>query len=374
MPTTSNFQIDYPASTDLVKDGATNMATIANGFDSLLGTIGVGGLRNAIINSDMAVNQRVFSSTTVSGYGFDRWFFRKTGGTSSYSAQSFTPGSPAVAGYEAASYSRVVASGQSAAGDLTIFEQPIEDVRTFAGAQITVSFWARASAGTPSVAVELSQYFGTGGSPSADVNNYFGKVQLTTGWIRYQVTATLPNLSGKTIGTAVNSSGLVLRLWTSAGTNFNARTGSLGIQSATIDFWGVQVERGSRATPLERRPAGVELMLCQRYFEKTYRQPTAPGSAAGDGLIYSGVTSDGGGAASLWIRFAVPKRTTSFTITAWTDLGVGGNWTYQRSGAGANVVPTISLTSEHGFRIQLASGVNWTPVTIYGHYQCDAEY
>lgn len=373
MPTTTNFQIAYPASTDLVKDGATNMATIANGFDSLLGTVGLGGLRNAIINGDFSVNQRVFSSTTTSGYGQDRWSLLKIGGTSSYSAQSFTPGSPAVAGYEAPSYARVVASGQSAVGDLTILQQTIEDVRTFAGAQVTVSFWARASAGTPSVAVELSQFFGTGGSPSADVNNYIGKVQLTTSWVRYQVTATLPNLSGKTIGTNPNSSGVVLRIWTSAGSNWNARTGSLGIQSATIDFWGVQVERGSRATPLERRPAGVELMLCQRYFEKSYRLNTAVGSATAEGIINVGVSSDGGGSARYVVRFAVPKRTPFYTITAWTDLGVGGNWTYQRSGAGANVVPTVDAQAESGFRIQLATGANWVPVTLTGHFQCDAE-
>lgn len=268
MPTTTNFQIAYPASTDLVKDGASNMATIATGFDSLLGTIGVGGLRNAIINGDYSLNQRGFSSTTVtSAYGHDRWQLSRSGGTVTYSTQAFTLGSPAATGYEAANYARLVTSGQSAAGDYAILQQPIEDVRTFAGAQVTVSFWARAGSGTPSVAVELSQTFGTGGSPSANENVFVGKVQLSTNWTRYQVTVTLPSLSGKTIGTTANTSTVTLRLWTSAGATWASRTSSLGIQNATVDFWGVQVERGARATPLERRPIGVELTLCQRYYE-----------------------------------------------------------------------------------------------------------
>ena len=45
MPNTTNFQIAYPSGNDYVKDGATAMGIIANGFDSLLGTNGIGGLR-----------------------------------------------------------------------------------------------------------------------------------------------------------------------------------------------------------------------------------------------------------------------------------------------------------------------------------------
>jgi hypothetical protein len=44
----------------------------------------------------------------------------------------------------------------------------IEDVRTFAGQQVTISFWAKADA-TKNIAVELVQGFGSGGSPSTEV-------------------------------------------------------------------------------------------------------------------------------------------------------------------------------------------------------------
>jgi hypothetical protein len=323
MPNTTNFQIAYPSGNDYVKDGATAMGTIANGFDSLLGTNGIGGLRNAIINGDFSVNQRVFSSTTTSGvYGHDRWQLLKSGGTTTYSTQAFTVGLPAALGYEATNYARLVTSGQSAAGDYSILQQNVESVRTFAGAQITVSFWARAGSGAPSVAVELTQGFGTGGSPSADVNTFVGKVLLSTNWTRYQVSVTLPNLSGKTLGTSADV--LVLRLWTSAGSTFNARTQTLGIQNSTIEFWGVQMERGTRATPFERRPPGVELMLCQRYYEKSYPYATAIGTASAVGATATCAFTTASGKTFMMCYMKVTKRIIpSVTIYSVADGSAG---------------------------------------------------
>jgi hypothetical protein len=171
--------------------------------------------------------------------------------------------------------------------------QVIEDVRTFAGGTVTVSFYAKAATSTlaapAKIAVELSQSFGTGGSPSADVNTYAGQATLSTSWQRYSLTVALPSISGKTIGTAANTSSLKLNLWTSAGTTFNSRTGSLGIQSNTFDIWGVQVERGGYATSFEERPLQQEIALCQRYFCKTFGINVAPASAAGqEGALFAG--------------------------------------------------------------------------------------
>ncbi len=96
-----------------------------------------------------------------------------------------------------------------------------------------------------------------------------GAVTLTTSWARYSLSVTVPSISGKTIGTADS---LTLGLWTSAGTTFATRASSIGIQTATIDMWGVQVEYGSKATPFETATGtlGGELALCQRYY---YRVP-----------------------------------------------------------------------------------------------------
>jgi hypothetical protein len=78
----------------------------------------------------------------------------------------------------------------------------------------------------------------------------------------------VPSISGKTVG---SSSFLALQLWTSAGTDWNSRTGSLGIQTATIGFWGVQVENGSTATAFQTATGTIqgELAACQRYYWQT---------------------------------------------------------------------------------------------------------
>jgi len=327
MPNTSNFNIAYPANTALVKDGASAMGTIATGFDSLLGTIGLGGFRNAIINGDFSVNQRVFSSTTTTGtYGFDRWAMLKSGGTTTYSSQAFTVGSPAATGYEAATYARLVTSGQSAASDFSLLQQSIEDVRTFAGAQIVISFWARAGSATPSVALEWVQAFGSGGTPSAAVETYVAKIQISSSWARYQVAFTVPSISGKTIGTDVNSSAVTLRIFTSAGSTFNSRTNSLGIQNATIDLWGVQVERGSYATPFERRPPGVEFALCQRYFEKSYDYATAIGAITSVGAVTTIAPTTTANKVLVTVGFRVPKRRPPIVNIYSTANGAAGNW------------------------------------------------
>lgn len=228
--------------------------------------------QNFIINGDFAINQRNFSSTTTfSAYGFDRWQMFFNTGTTTYSAQTFTVGSGPASGIEASNYARIVTSGQSGSGAYTQFDQKIEDVRALAGKTVTVSFYARAGSGTPKVAIELDQNFGSGGSPSSSERVYAGQVTLSTSWQRYSVTATLPSLTGKTIGTNANSSFTQLNFWTSAGTDFNARTGSLGIQSNTFDFWGVQVEVGSVATAFRRNANSIqgELAACQRYYWRT---------------------------------------------------------------------------------------------------------
>jgi hypothetical protein len=219
--------------------------------------------KNKLINGDFRINQRAFTSNT-DGFGFDRWKMNQSGG-GTYSAQTFTPGAAPIAGYEATNYARVLTSGQSAAGDYALLSQNIESVRTFAGQTITISFWAQAGSGTPKIAVELDQQFGSGGS--SRVTTYAGQVTLSTSWARYSVTVAVPSISGKTVGTA--SDFLSVTLWVSAGSTWNARTGSLGIQNNTFNVWGIQAEAGSVATAFQTATGTIqgELAACQYYFQ-----------------------------------------------------------------------------------------------------------
>jgi hypothetical protein len=227
---------------------------------------------NAIINGAFEINQRNFTSTTSGGYGFDRWtsVFQQDG-TVTYSAQAFTPGSAPLPGFESANYARIVTSGQSASNAAMIFGQLIENVRSFAGQTVTISFFARSGSGTPKISVEIDQRFGSGGSPSSPVITYAGQPTLSTSWARYSITVAVPSISGKTIGSSPNTSFLGLSFWISAGSDFNARTNSLGIQNNTFDIWGVQLEGGPVATPFRRNANSIqgELAACQRYYYRT---------------------------------------------------------------------------------------------------------
>lgn len=224
------------------------------------------GNQNAIINGDFFINQRGFS--TLSGaqfaFGFDRWRLSSTGGAT-WTPQAFTLGN-AITGYEPTTFSRVVTSGQSGATVYSLILQYIEDVRTFAGQTTTLSFWAKANSGTPKIAVEISQNFGTGGSPSAQVDTYAGQITLSTTWTRHTLQIAVPSITGKTLGTTANTHFLGLNLFVSAGSNFNARTGSLGIQSNTFDIWGVQWETGQVATPFQIPDRADELARAQRFY------------------------------------------------------------------------------------------------------------
>ena len=221
---------------------------------------------NYIINGAFDINQRGFSSSTSGAYTFDRWLQGRNGGTVTATAEAFTPADLEAIGYgEAENYFRQEVAGQSAVGDYAQFQQRTEDVRTLAGQTITVSFYAKANSGTPSIAIDMNQSFGSGGSST--VSTVAGKVAITTSWAKYSISVTLPSISGKTIGTG---SHLRTIFWTSAGSNFDSSTDSLGIQNNTFDIWGVQLEAGSIATPFKRNAPSLqgELAACQRYYLK----------------------------------------------------------------------------------------------------------
>ena len=300
-------------------------------------------LGNTVLNGDFSVNQRNFSSTTSSTFGFDRWNYITDGisGTATHSSQTFTPGFAPVVGYEAKNYARIVTTGQTSADTLTILRQKIEDVRTLAGKTATVSFWAKAASGTPKIALVLKQTFGGGGSPSSDVDTVAGQVTISTVWTRYSITVAVPSISGKTLGTD-NASALIPTLFVSAGSTYNSATVSMGIQSNTFDIWGVQVEAGSTATPFKTATGTKqgELAACQRYYFKLNAEDNY--TMFGWGVSFSSTN------ASAYIYPKVPLRTRPGSIE-WSGTGsnyggTGGSITNLAVGAAETSTQMISLT------------------------------
>ena len=316
------------------------------------------GFRNAIINGDFRINQRAFTSTTTTAtYGLDRWYLETNTGTSTYSTQSFTPGN-AISGYEPINFARIVTSGQSATGSFSLLTQQIEDVRNLAGQTATVSFWAKTASGTPKVAVTLDQLFGSGGSPSSTVNNLFGTVTLSTSWTRYTLTATVASISGKTIGTTANTSALRLRLWVSGGSDLNPSAQSIGAQNNTFDFWGVQVEAGSVATPFEQRPIGIELALCQRYYEEL---------TLSFARWYGVNVANAGDRGYINYPFSVQKRTTPVATTkSGTTSGVS-LWKAETGATFTDGTIDIASATSKTYTVGIqSSGASWGGIVTNG--------
>jgi hypothetical protein len=311
--------------------------------------------KNKIINGDFFVNQRNFTSTTTDGaYGFDRFkLVSSSGGT--MSAQTFTPGTAPVSGYEGRNFCRIVTTGQSGAGVYTMLEQDVEDVTTFAGQTVTFSFWAKAATGTPKIALQIFQMFGAGGSPSAIVSIPSGQSTLSTSWARYSLTIAIPSIAGKTLGTTANTSYLGIRMWVSAGTSSNTETGSLGIQSNTFDIWGVQIEAGSTATAFQTATGTIqgELAACQRYYYRQASTQTNYPFALGFG--------DNAGRADITMSFPVTMRIPPNSID-FANVGI-------YDGNAVNSVTGLTFpsngTSQNATRF-LASG-SWT-ATLYRPY------
>jgi hypothetical protein len=271
---------------------------------------------NAILNGAFEINQRGFTSSTTNGvFGLDRWKVFFADGTNTYSSQSFATGEAPLTQFEGANFARLVSSGQTLSSAGTWLRQSIENVRLFAGNTVTLSFYAKAGSGTPKIAAELSQVFGTGGTPSAAVNTYLGQATLSTSWQRFSLTVALPSIAGKTIGTTQDNS-LTLNLQVSAGSDFNARNGNLGIQSNTFDIWGVQLEAGPVATPFRRNANSFqgELAACQRYHQR-HAMP-----------VSFGVICLGYGTSTTQAYFVVPlnqQMRVSPTSVEFTNLAVG---------------------------------------------------
>jgi hypothetical protein len=246
----------------------------ADGVSYALGNAYAAG-KNKIINGDFSVWQRGAGPFTLSQvYSADRYTCDFGGSSSSISVtrQQFTAGSPPVPYAERRFFYRynqsTAGSGQ---GYCTPLIQKIENVQTFAGQTITISFWAKVDSAR-TLNVVAVQWFD---NSTDNVQTYGTNQNITTSWARYSYTITIPSISSsQTIG--ANSS-----FW-------------VGITSQTlnavqvIDIWGLQAEFGSVATPFQTATGSIqgELAACCYYYERLVSDATF--TAFGSGYYTSG--------------------------------------------------------------------------------------
>jgi hypothetical protein len=215
---------------------------------------------NLIHNGGMEIWQRGTSFGPTSGAVLmktaDRWQVVPDTGATVTVSQLLAPVAPISTDEQRRS---ILTLNRTVAGSgVTLLWQPIEGVRTGAGQSLTVSFEINTSIATSGMWVQLTQYMGTGGSPSANVATAGPtfSTALTT-WERKTFTIALPNLQGKTLGTNGDDA---LRLYLLI-------PASVGV--VNVNITNVDVRLGPTApAKFLRRPYQEELALCQRYYQK----------------------------------------------------------------------------------------------------------
>ena len=214
--------------------------------------------KNKIINGDFGIWQRgtTFTNPAAGIYTADRFVVSYDTAPSAGSIAQVAfdySSSPAsdklpISGYNSSYFLRstITTVGSTAVAEI---QQRIENVRTFAGQTVTLSFWAKADSARSSIVYLYQNSGGTGSAYSTPPT-----LSVTTSWQRYSFTLSLGSISGFTIG-AGSSLYAVIRQVVAAG--------------SVLDIWGVQLEAGSVATPFTTATGTLsgELAACQRYYQ-----------------------------------------------------------------------------------------------------------
>jgi len=304
----------------------------------------VAGFRNRIINGDMRISQRYGLSVIalpinawtysvdrilVAVNGVPAQFFQNTG---NYGVEG---------GYSANSIMIVGAPGVTNPQ----ISQKIEAVncRDMAGKSVVFSTWVYQDSGTsltPSAMI----------SRASSLDNFNTNVVDTT---LICVPTTIPSaVWTKVIATGTLSSAAITGLWPNL-----MCTGSIG-SGKVCQFSNMQFELGTVATPFEQRPYGLELSLCQRYYETTGGGTTAESAA------FIPTRQD---FAALNMRYQVTKRVVP-TVTIYSQGGGVAGTVRQIDGTGspANITATLNSTLSElvnvvgTFQVGIHYGFNFT--------------
>ena len=260
----------------------------------LVTALGANAGRNLFDNGLFNVNQRGAGPfTTNNAYTSDRWIQQLSTSTLSTTIIPLADADRSVIGdEEAASALQCVCGGTAGAADFALMSQRMEGTRRFAGKTLMVSFWARATAGTPSLGLEGVQNFGSGGTPTPNLTGISPtSIALSTAWQRFSVPIAMPSAAGATFGTTAGTDFSVINFWLSSGATNNSRAANIGVQSCTLQLWGMQCEIGSFANtarkagssgragalpaslPVTDAAAERELSRCRRRLLQRFRVP-----------------------------------------------------------------------------------------------------
>lgn len=255
------------------------------------------GLRNRVINGGMQIDQRnagasvAITTTAALVYLVDRFGYYVTQAsklTAQQNAGAVTPpvGFSNYLGFTSTSAYSVVAA------DLFLLEHKIEANNTADLAWGTVN--AKAVTLSFQVYSSLTGTFGGAINSAGGTYTYPFSYNIPVANTWTTVSIQIPGPTSGTWGTGVNGS-IQINFGLGVGSTGSGTAGSwvassvfsvtgavsvVGTNAATWYVTGVQLEAGSVATTFEQRPYGMELALCQRYYEKSFDIGTAPANGS----------------------------------------------------------------------------------------------
>jgi len=134
----------------------------------------------------------------------------------------------------------------------------------------------------------------------------------------------------------------------------------------------VQLEEGSVATSFEQRPYGLELSLCQRYFQKSYSDGVALGTITPNGqLILYNRTVDTTGFGFYTHNFILTMRTAP-SLKRYNPFNGNADTVYSTLDNNYNFSP-ITNVNDRGFSFGTSSNVANLGNYLFMHYTADAE-
>lgn len=211
--------------------------------------------KNRIINGDFRIAQRGTSVACPVGaltYTADRWLVGVTGAATVVG----------IASEAAPPFNYLISAGVAGQTGLS-FRQRIErgNIRDLAGKQVTLSFNFYTAGGTYAKSIII--YRANAENDFSAVTQIFSATPADT-TARQSVTFTLP-------AEAAN------------GVEVMFLVNNLNNSGHAAVLFEVQLEEGPVATPFERRPVGLELMMCQRYYQVALGLASMYASAGGIG-------------------------------------------------------------------------------------------
>jgi hypothetical protein len=316
------------------------------------------GFKNRIINGGMVIDQRNAGvAITGGGFALDRFQTVLTGITSLVVASQQVTDAPSNSGFNYSyKYTVTTAATAYSTGGRTGILHRIEGYNsadfmfgTVNAKSVTFSFWVKSSV-TGTYSVGFLNDDSSRAYPATYTVNSANTWEYKTITIAGCPDGTWLTTNGRGIQVEFCLGADTSRLGTANTWNSAFVVGATGTTllsntvGATFQVTGVQLEKGSTATSFDFRPYGTELMLCQRYYEKSYTQSTVPGTATQDGCFMTvRIDSIGSGTD----RYKVTKRAAP-TITTYSPEA--SNTTGARNySTNANITTTVVGIGDTGF-------------------------